>query len=70
MERRLKNSPAVLDLLRYKDLYKQSEEERKQLAQDYTHLVKKFNVVEKENANLRKENERLRKLVDERKGES
>ena len=33
----------------------------------YTELVKKFNVVDKENSILREENRKLRKKLDERK---
>lgn len=65
-----KNSPRVSDLLKYKDLYKESEEERKILSKDYTDLVKKCNVIEQENANLRKENERLRCIANGRTSKS
>lgn len=48
------------DLDKYKNLYKQSEEERLKLNNDYVYLVKKFNIQEKENFELRK-------VVNERK---
>ena len=62
----VKKDSLKADLILYKDLYKQTENERKILSKDYTDLVKKFNVIEQENANLRKENERLRNVVNGR----